>query len=91
MDKKWIEARLLEARNDLDVRTDQCDVVRVGFGRTIVGITYLSDVGEYEATAQRFSEEVDFWQEELWSATAPTKEDIVEGVLGFFARESGAA
>lgn len=87
--KSAIRDALLKSRPELDVRIDQCDIVRVTLGKLFVGIERID--GRFSAEISRFDEQdaVDLFGEvTLAKTTRSTIEEIVEAVLGWLEKES---
>lgn len=67
----------------LDVRTDQCDMVRVISKRVLVGI--LEQQGEFEARFTSLEGETDFESTLLKTISSSSLHDFEERVLGALA------
>jgi hypothetical protein len=70
---------LRQRRPTIEVRTDQCDIVRVHAGRKLVGVKTVE--GVFEATVVLLEGDIDFETEVKSVLRARSAEQIVDKVL----------
>lgn len=88
MNKEHIRDELLQRRPDLDIRIDQCDIVRVYSGKLLIGIERRATASHFRAAATKLDTELDFETQVLEEVTAEDEPGIVEKVIGLLARYS---
>ena len=88
MNKERIRSKLLQLRPDLDIRTDQCEIVRVYAGKIVVGIDFRAMQGQFRALATRLDTETDFDSGAIEEVTAEDEPGIVEKVIALLDRYS---
>ena len=74
-----VAALLRQKRPTIDIRTDQCDLVRIHAGQKLVGVRTVG--GMFEATVVLLEGDLDFETEVEGVLTAESAEQIVDKVL----------
>jgi hypothetical protein len=86
MNKEHIRSELLRLRPDLDIRIDQCDIVRAYSGKLLIGIEHRATAGHFRAAATKLDTELDFQTQVLEEVTAEDESGIVEKVVALLDR-----